>query len=126
MIRNVDPLALRRRLGRKTWGTPTPYGPDGWRLDALDGQARVIVSASTVPGEADQVEWVHASMSRAASVPTYDDLVALHAAVWPEGTAYQVFVPPSEHINIHPYALHLWGRLDGARVLPDFGQTGSI
>jgi hypothetical protein len=37
-----------------------------------------------------------------------------------------VFAPPSEHVNIHDHALHLWGRLDGARVLPDFGRFGTI
>ena len=46
--------------------------------------------------------------------------------MFPEGWAYQVFAPPWAHINIHPNALHLWGRLDGANVLPDFGSWGTI
>jgi hypothetical protein len=41
--------------------------------------------------------------------------------------AYQVFAPPADHINLHNFALHLWGRLDGKPVLPDFTfGTGSI
>ncbi|MEU4804392.1 hypothetical protein [Actinosynnema sp. NPDC023587] len=40
--------------------------------------------------------------------------------------ALQVFVPPAEHANFHPRALHLWGRGDGRRMLPDFGSAGTI
>lgn len=40
---------------------------------------------------------------------------------------YQVFAPPSDHVNIHNYALHLFGRLNGKPALPDFTDgTGSI
>jgi len=53
-------------------------------------------------------------------MPSYNDLAMLHAAVFESGWAYQVFVPPGEHVNLHDFALHLFGRLDGAPVLPDF------
>jgi len=46
--------------------------------------------------------------------------------VWPAGYAYQVFAPPSQHVNIHPYALHLWGKVDGSPTLPEFGKYGTI
>lgn len=86
---------------------------------------RVIVS--TGPGGEDDTEWTHASISRRSAMPTYDDLVDLHRAVWGEsGWAYQVFAPPEHHVNIHEHCLHLWGRADGARVLPNFGRFGSI
>ena len=55
-----------------------------------------------------------------------DILADLHAAVFGAGYAYQVFAPPSEHVNIHEFALHLWGRLDGRSALPEFGAGGSI
>ena len=75
----------------------------------------------------DVVEWVHASISRPVNIPSYADLVMLHAAVFAEGWAYQVFAPPSVHVNIQARALHLFGRLDGCPVLPDFTDgTGSI
>lgn len=59
-------------------------------------------------------------------MPTYDDLCLLHRAVFKDGYAYQVFAPPSRHVNIHQYALHLWGRSDGKPVLPEFGCEGTI
>lgn len=60
-------------------------------------------------------------------MPTYDDLVMLHRAVFGlDSYAYQVFAPQRQHVNIHNFALHLWGRADGRAVLPEFGLQGSI
>lgn len=92
----------------------------GW--DSVDGTARVIVTAA----EHDGQEWVHASMSRVGEMPTYDDLVLLHRAVFGEGWAYQVFAPAEHHVNIHAFALHLWGRADGKPTMPNFGELGTI
>lgn len=72
-------------------------------------------------------EWVHASMTGQDDVPPYSELVALHRAVFGDGWAYLPFAPPAEHVNIHPHALHLFGRLDGGRIMPDFTSgLGSI
>jgi hypothetical protein len=121
---SFEPLNIRRRLGRGNWSTPAPYGPDGWSFVELAGESSVIVSCSD---HADGNEWVHASIARRDRMPSYDDLKLLHAAVFGEGWAYQVFAPPGDHVNIHQYALHLWGRLDGKPSLPDFtGGFGSI
>jgi hypothetical protein len=122
----VNGLRLRSVLGRKVWGVPRPYGCCGWVLDKGDGAdrlARVIVTGDHL---SDDVNWIHASISYVDRMPDYDDLKLLHAAVFDTGWAYQVFAPPSEHVNIHAHALHLFGRADGARVLPDFGRFGSI
>jgi hypothetical protein len=118
----IDALALRRVLGRETWGVPQPFGPDGWRLVRQDHCGSVIVTAA----ELDGAEWRHASIAL-EEMPRYEDLVLLHKAAWPKGGyAYQVFVPPSQHVNIHDHALHLWGRSDGRAVLPEFGAGGTI
>jgi hypothetical protein len=117
MIRHLDGLKIRRRLGRDVWGIPIEFGPDGWRFDAKDGSGRIIV---TCWDHDDGLAWVHASISRLQGVPPYEDLKLVHHAVWGDGYAYQVFVPPSEHVNIHERALHLWGRLDGEPAFPPF------
>ncbi len=121
MTASVDGLAIRRGLGRREWAPPERFGPDGWWLDRRDGTARVIASVADHGG----VEWIHASMSR-PTTPTYDDLCLLRKAVFGDGWSYQVFAPPRAHIDLHPTCLHLWGRLDGAPVLPDFGAHGTI
>lgn len=120
---SFDALKIRRKLGRHDWGAPKRYGPDGWAFPGLDGQSSIIISCAP-HGDAD---WVHASMAHRGWMPTYDELKMLHRAVFGDGWAYQVFPPPSDHVNIHEYALHLFGRLDGRSALPDFTDgTGSI
>lgn len=122
MTSNLNALAVRSALGRRDWLAPVVFCEDGWLIRRLDESQSVIVTVAPWDG----VEWVHASIAGAESLPTYDDLCGLHAAIWLDGYAYQVFAPPAAHINIHERAFHLWGRLDGRRVLPDFGQYGTI
>jgi hypothetical protein len=112
---------------------PRPFGEDGWTFDNITFtptkmHGRIIVTCSefTSIGEPAGEWWVHASISWRERMPTYYELTDLHKAVWPNGYAYQVFAPPSDHVNIHPNALHLWGRLDGKPLLPEFGKFGTI
>lgn len=123
MPSNLNALAIRGRLRRDDYCAPIPFGPDGYRYDNFDGLRRIIITCS----DHDGVEWIHASISHREKMPSYADLKRLHDAVFRDGWAYQVFAPPSEHVNIHEFCLHLFGRLDGKRVLPDFTDgTGSI
>ena len=104
--------------GRFKWES---FGPDG-----IAGVERATTVIITVAEHDDGVEWVHASVAKPDRLPSYHDLVALHKALWPDGFAYQVFASEERHVSIHNHALHLWGRRDGANVLPDFGAAGSI
>ena len=100
---------------------PLPYGPCGFSL--LIRRGSVIVSQA----DYEAVEWVHASLARDDRMPDYADLTVLKDAVFGDRReAYQIFPPADRHISIHDRALHLWGRADGARVLPDFGAEGTI
>jgi len=122
---SMDALKIRQRLGRTEWAVPMPFGPDGWSIDRKDGTARIIVTLGPTPDLRDGA-WLHASISTKDRMPTYEELVMMHKAVWPNGWAIQVFAPPSDHVNIHPFALHLWGRLDGRIFFPNFGAAGTI
>lgn len=123
MATSFDPLRIRRLLGKPQWGPPRPHGPDGWAFVRAEGTGSVIVTCA----DTDGVEWVHASIAFPSRMPDYLDLKHLHQAVFGNGWAYQVFSPPSDHVNIHNYALHLFGRLDGKSALPDFTHgSGSI
>lgn len=120
----INGLRLRAVMGRKLWRVPEPHYNVGWHMRHVNDRSSVIVSAAPLPP--DDIDWVHASISHRQHMPTYEELALLHTAAFGDGYAYQVFAPPSAHINIHPYALHLWGRLDGAPGLPDFGEWGTI
>lgn len=126
MPTTFSPLEIRRRLGKEAWHVPNALGDDSWVFDSKKLGLRVIVSDVLAGFAGNDVDWIHASISHREWMPTYEDLAHLHRVIWPEGHAYQCFVPAPEHINIHARALHLWGRADGARVLPDFGQFGTI
>lgn len=121
----VNGLRLRKILGREDWLPPRRFGPDGWQIVRRDGSVSVIVTAFD---DDDGVEWIHASIARHDdTMPTYDDLVLLHRATFGEHRwSYQVFAPSTDHVNLHEHALHLWGRVDGSPVMPNFGQRGSI
>jgi hypothetical protein len=110
-------------LGRSDWASPRVFG-DGWLFDHVSGTGRILISPHHVMESLDR--WIHASISWRDHMPSYVELSTLHRAVWPDGWAYQVFAPPAEHVNIHEYALHLFGRVDGAPALPDFAPFGSI
>jgi hypothetical protein len=112
----IDALKIRRRLGRDTWEPPTEFGPDGWVFLNRSRRQSLIVTAA----DRDDIEWTHASLAGISELPTYLNLREVHSAVWGEhGYSYQAFVPLALHVNIHPYALHLWGRSDGLPVLPE-------
>lgn len=136
MTTSIDILGIRRRLDPHVWAVAREFGPDGWALDLrpeiasrAGSNARIIITSAPNPDDdftESDLMWIHASMSRSDQVPTYADIKRLHQAVWPDGWAYQVFAPETEHVNIHEFALHLWGRPDGRKELPNFGISGSI
>jgi hypothetical protein len=131
---DFDVLAIRRRLGRDRWSRPhvqAHTGPSGVTFLRFDGRRSIIVTSSDLPPQiSDGNVWLHASISSYpddAPVPEYAELAELRHAVWGEtGWAFQVFAPAASHVNIRGNALHLWGRLDGARIHPDFGWAGTI
>ena len=118
----VDALRLRAIMGRDNWSTPQPFGPDGWQMTNRRSSSIIVTCSEQDDGH----EWVHASIAHIDRTPTYHELVLLHRAAFDGLWAYQVFAPPDAHVNIHPYALHLWGRLDGSNVLPAFGALRTI
>lgn len=110
-------LAVEGRTSQQDeQGTWTFRPPSDWILLRVEGSClaffdlpngrKVAVNAFLFNAQA----WIHASVSCASELPTYDDLCALKAGVFgPDGYAAQVFVPAAEHVNIHPNCLHLWG-----------------
>jgi hypothetical protein len=110
--------------------------PKGWELVAGgtsrdDGAAwsnlqlglKVIESVAI---EQDGQRWHHVSVSRASRIPSWEDMCLVHRLfIGEETAAYQVHVPKSRWISIHPNCLHLWTCLDQpSGVLPDFARGG--
>jgi hypothetical protein len=90
------------------------FGQQAWRrADGLQ-----VICSSDIEG--DGHPWLHVSVSRKMQLPDYQDLCQVKKAfVGKRAKALMVFAPEDEHINDHPYCLHLFSRLDGDS-LPDF------
>lgn len=119
---HIDAERILKELG-SGW-TLEAFAEDTWRFSGSNRTIIVSFDPDSEPG----VDWIHASISyhQPWRMPTYGDLKQLHAVVFGQGHAYQCFVPSAEHVNIRSNVLHLWGRLDGQSVLPDFGRMGTI
>lgn len=93
---------------------------DGYALRERDGGIRVIIDCSE---KVDGNMWLHVSYSRADRVPDHADTCKVKAAFLGDRYAYAVFPPAGQYVNIHPNCLHLWARLDGQAVLPEFSAV---
>ena len=125
----MDVLRMHNCLkinGNEGWGVPYKNQLDIWTFDSnILGRILVSDAPYETPGNGE-TDWVHASIFRKNELPTYEDLVLMHKAIFKDGWAYQVFAPKDSHINIHNYALHLWGRADGKPQLPDFPKLSGL
>jgi hypothetical protein len=115
---------LRDRLDGVRPGTLREHGPAGLAVVLYDRETNEA-AGSVIVSQADHdgAEWIHASIAFTREMPSYEDLAALKEATFgPDRWAYQVFAVASEHVSIHNFALHLWGRADGKPALPDFTE----
>lgn len=67
-----------------------------------DGQT-IRVIATAMEG------WDHVSVSRRNRCPNWPEMEHVKRLFFRDDeTAMQLHVPPSEHVNTHPYCLHIW------------------
>ncbi len=53
--------------------------------------------------------WEHVSVSTKTRCPTWEEMEEVKRRFWEAtDTVMQLHVPPTDHINCHPYCLHLW------------------
>src|SRR5262245_1585840 len=53
--------------------------------------------------------WDHVSVSLSTRTPTWAEMELIKRTFFKdEETAMQLHVPPTEHINNHPFVLHIW------------------
>jgi hypothetical protein len=73
--------------------------------------------------ESDGQRWLHVSLSRKSRLPSYDDITLVKRLfVGKDRKAIMILPAENEHINIHPYCLHLWSPLE-KDYLPDFRRV---
>ncbi len=115
------------------WNPPSASDlPANWSIKAIDDDGgmyksrdglAVIVSCSV---EEDGKPWIHLSVSRKKSIPTWVDLVNVKEIfMGKDALAIQILPPRSEYINVHEFCLHLYQCLED-RPIPDFRKLGTI
>jgi hypothetical protein len=64
-------------------------------------------------------EWDHVSVSLSNRCPTWAEMEYVKRVFFKDDeTAMQLHVPPVQHINNHPYVLHLWRPVKVAIPMP--------
>jgi hypothetical protein len=88
-----------------------PAGVSRNGYSAQDGGLAVIASSSD--------GWDHLSVSGDGRTPFWEEMMLVHRIFMEDWeTAYQLHLPKEEHINCHPYTLHLWRPHWGSVPLP--------
>lgn len=118
-----DVAECQRRALPAGWSV-IQYSQDG---GAYQNKSLGLWVVSTVLKYDDGKTWQHVSVSRMRRIPSYEDVaLAKRIFIGAEKKAIQVFPPQAQHVNIHPYVLHLWHCVDGD-TLPDFTHgSGSL
>lgn len=79
------------------------HGPDGASFLVKIGKAQLQVICSIGDG------WDHVSVALRHRLPRYKEMVTIKRMFFcGDETAVEYHMPESEHINIHPFCLHLW------------------
>lgn len=73
----------------------------------------------------DGYGWDHVSVSCEGRCPTWGEMELIKRLFFKEDeTAMQLHVPPQDHVNCHPYCLHLWRPQDAEIPRPPSELVG--
>lgn len=106
--------ANRWRIREGKLGTDDSYGFNGAFLVPLDGELYHIIIS-------DGMGWRHVSIRNAQknAIPSWDTMCRVTASFYADDAWVVQFHPPAEeHINDHPFTLHLWESLDAPMPHP--------
>lgn len=108
----AEPYRVSPRGHESSYGDPygafqIPHPPTGAEL-------RVIACDGRISREqhGDDHAWDHVSVSLAKRCPNWLEMAFVKNVFWADDeTVMQLHVPAAEHINEHPFTLHLWKSL---------------
>jgi hypothetical protein len=126
-----DTVPDRLEDGRNPQLSEPAYGLTGaFEIMGPCGAVLRIIANDALEPEADG--WEHVSVSTKKRCPNWDEMCFVKDLFWEEEElVIQYHVPKSDHINNHPYVLHMWRdtlhphpRMPGSRAvgLPDITQ----
>lgn len=110
LMRNLRLLDVYRMRGPEIielwgWSGDDTFGAFLLRSPIDGGTLKVVASS-------DQ-GWDHVSVSRQNRCPNWPEMEYVRQLFFKDDeTCMQLHVPKSEHVNTHPYCLHMWRPLD--------------
>lgn len=107
------PAYFRGYAGDHTCGAFTVPSP-------VDGAAMNIMASS-------DYGWEHVSVSRRNRCPNWTEMSRVKEMFFRDDeTVMQLHVPASDHVNDHPYCLHLWRPTNQEIPRPPSGMVGGM
>ena len=100
-LRNLDSYRLRSKVAQDILGD---YGDHGNGIFEVLFRGRFLRVIAT-----NDEGWDHVSVSLHNRTPTWTEMEFVKRLFFePHEYAMQLHVPPTQHVNCHPYCLHLW------------------
>lgn len=92
------------RVRKGVYGSNERYGNNGqFYIKSVKFDRILFVQAS------DGAGWEHVSVSHTDRCPTWEEMSHVKGVFWDDDdVVIQIHPPKSEHVNLHPYCLHLW------------------
>jgi hypothetical protein len=102
-MRDLNPLDEYRQDATRTHGWNGDETCGMFELPSpIDGQTLRVVASS-------EDSWDHVSVSRSNRCPNWPEMEFIKRKFFKDDeTVMQLHVPAADHINYHPYCLHLW------------------
>lgn len=93
----------QHRIVKGPMASNESYGNNGaFTVPLRNGETAHVVAS-------DGLGWEHVSISLEELLPNWDEMCEVKAIFWDdEDCVVQYHPPKSEHVNLHPYCLHLW------------------
>jgi hypothetical protein len=106
-LHELDQYRLRGEQVRGIYGWDGDHTCGAFLVKSpIDGRELVIVASA-------DAGWDHVSVSRKNRTPNWGEMEHIKRLFFRDDeTAMQLHVPVADHINHHPYVLHLWRPLD--------------
>jgi hypothetical protein len=104
---------------RQSPGFGSPPGADYGRFFIPSPKSGTFCVIASSGDEELGVAWEHVSVSLTNRTPNWTEMCFIKDLFWaPEDAVMQLHPPRSQHINVHPYCLHLWRPLKALIPLP--------
>ena len=105
-MRDLHLLDAFRRTGREVIAA---YGSTGDETCGIFMVPSPIDAALMKVMVSSELGWDHVSVSRNSRCPNWPEMEFIKRLFFRDDeTAMQLHVPVTEHLNTHPYCLHIW------------------